>query len=163
MPPRIRGRLHEAARRLMAAQAADDLDEGHLEAELLYGEAAGMDRTQVIAAGAEVPEPDALVRFGTLLERRLGHEPLAYILGRREFYGLSFAVGPGVLVPRPETETLVEATLAAVREHPGARRVVRVADVGTGCGAVALAVAKHAPNAKLFATDASTEALGDVR
>ena len=159
MPPRIRGRLHEAARRLMAAQAADDLDEGHLEAELLYGEAAGLDRTQVIAAGADIPEPEALARFDALLERRLGHEPLAYILGRREFYGLTFAVGAGVLVPRPETETLVEATLAAVREHPGARRVVRVADVGTGCGAVALAVAKHAPNATLFATDASTEAL----
>lgn len=159
MPPRVRGRLHEAARRLMAAQAADDLDEGHLEAELLYGEAAGMDRTQVIAAGAEVPEPDALVRFGALLERRLGHEPLAYILGRREFYDLSFAVGPGVLVPRPETETLVEATLAAVREHPQAHRAVRVADVGTGCGAVALTVAKHAPGARLFATDVSAEAL----
>ena len=159
MPPRIRGRLHEAARRLMAAQAAGDLDEGHLEAELLYGEAAGLDRAQVIAAGAEVPEPETLARFGALLERRLGHEPLAYILGRREFYGLTFAVGPGVLVPRPETETLVEATLAAVHEHPGARRVVRAADVGTGCGAVALAVAKHAPNAKLFATEASSEAL----
>jgi release factor glutamine methyltransferase len=62
-------------------------------------------------------------------------------------------------VPRPETETLVEATLAAVREHPNARRLVRVADVGTGCGTVALAVAKHAPAVKMFAIDDSTAAL----
>ena len=93
------------------------------------------------------------------MERRRGREPLAYILGRREFYGLTFEVGPGVLIPRPETETLVEATLAAIREHPSARRLVRVADVGTGCGAVALSVSRHAPSAKVFATDASTEAL----
>ncbi|MDA1061425.1 MAG: peptide chain release factor N(5)-glutamine methyltransferase, partial [Chloroflexi bacterium] len=82
-----------------------------------------------------------------------------YILGRREFYGLTFEVGPGALIPRPETETLVEATLAAVREHPHARRLVRVADVGTGSGAVALAVAKHATSAQVIATESSTAAL----
>ena len=90
---------------------------------------------------------------------RLAHEPLAYILGRREFYGLTFEVHPGVLIPRPDTETLVEATLAAIREHPAARRLVRVADIGTGSGAVALAVARHASTAKVWATDVSTEAL----
>ena len=80
-------------------------------------------------------------------------------LGRREFYGLTFAVGPGVLIPRPDTETLVAATLAAIGEHPASRRLVRVADVGTGSGAVALALARHAPTAKVWATDVSTEAL----
>ncbi len=159
MPPRINGRLHEAARQLIAARAADDLDEGRLEAELLYAEAAGWDRVRVLASGAEVPETDMLGRFEALLLRRLAHEPLAYILGRREFYGLTFEVGPGCLVPRPETETLVEAALAAIREHPNARRLVRVADAGTGSGAIALSVAKHATQAQMFATDASTEAL----
>ena len=159
MPPRISGRLLEAARRLIEARAADDLDEGRLEAELLYAEAAGWDRVRVLASGAEVPEFEVLARFEALLDRRLAHEPLAYILGRREFYGLTFEVGPGCLVPRPETETLVEAGLAAIREHPHARRLVRVADIGTGSGAVALSVAKHALQAKVFATDASTEAL----
>lgn len=159
MPPRINGRLLEAARQLIEVHAADDLDEGRLEAELLYGEASGLDRVQVLARGAEVPETDVLGRFEALLLRRLAHEPLAYILGRREFYGLTFEVGPGCLVPRPETETLVEAALAAIHDHPNARRLVRVADAGTGSGAIALSVARHAPEAKVFATDASTEAL----
>ena len=113
----------------------------------------------MIANGSDVPEVETLARFERLLERRLEHEPLAYILGRREFYGLTFEVGPGVLIPRPETETLVEATLAAAREHPRARRLVRIADVGTGSGAVALAVAQHLPAAHVFAIDSSTEAL----
>lgn len=143
----------------MAARSADDIDEGRLEAELLYGEAAGWDRVRVLASGSEVPDTAVLGRFESLLLRRLAHEPLAYILGRREFYGLTFEVGPGCLVPRPETETLVEAGLAAIHEHPHARRLVRAADVGTGSGAVALSVAQHAPEVQMFATDASTEAL----
>lgn len=157
--PRLRAVIQSAAEQLLTARCADDLDEARLEADLLYGEAAGLDRSHVIAAGGDPPAPDALERFQALLARRLGHEPLAYILGFREFYGLRFAVGPGCLVPRPETETLVEAALAAIREHPRARRIVRVADVGTGSGAVAIAVARHAPSAKFFATDLSTEAL----
>lgn len=159
MPPRISGRLLEAARQLVSARAADDIDEGRLEAELLYAEAAGWDRVHVLASGSEVPDTAVLGRFEALLLRRLAHEPLAYILGRREFYGLTFEVGPGCLVPRPETETLVEAGLAAIHEHPHARRVVRVADVGTGSGAVSLSVAHHALEVQMFATDASTEAL----
>ena len=151
--------LLEAARGLVAAWAAESLDEARLEADLLYGEAAGLSRAQVIAAGREQPPPEARAHFEALLRRRMGREPLAYILGRREFHGLTFEVGPGALIPRPETETLVEASLAAIREHPNARRIVRVADAGTGSGAVALAIARHAPSAKVFATDASTEAL----
>ena len=157
--PTLSERLHAAASGLLERGASGDLDEARLEAELLYGEAAGLTRAQVIAASRDTPAPATLDAFEALLERRLGREPLAYILGRREFYGLTFEVGPGALIPRPETETLVEATLAAIRAHPGARRLVRVADAGTGSGAVALAVARHAPQAKIFATDASTEAL----
>jgi release factor glutamine methyltransferase len=156
---RLRDVLQGAATRLLEVSAAEELDEARLEAELLYGEASGQDRAQVIAAGADEPAADALERFEGLLARRVGHEPLAYILGRREFYGLTFEVGEGALVPRPETETLVEAGLAAIREHPRARRLVRVADIGTGSGAVAIAVARHAPAVKMFAVDESTAAL----
>ena len=159
VPPRINGRLFEAARQLVTVQAADDADEGRLQAELLYAQAAGWDRVRVLAAGAAVPEPPVLARFEALLERRLGHEPLAYILGQREFYGLTLEIGPGVLVPRPETETLVEAALAAAREHPNARRVVRIVDAGTGSGAVALALARQLPNAQIYAIDSSSAAL----
>jgi release factor glutamine methyltransferase len=155
----LRVHIHSAARRLLEVEAAATLDEARLEAELLYAEAAGVDRAHVLAAGTEEPDAPVLHKFEALLARRLGHEPLAYILGRRECYGMTFEVGRGVLIPRPETETLIEATLAAIRDHPRARRLVTVADVGTGSGVVALAVARHAPSTRVYALDSSTEAL----
>ncbi len=155
----LRALLSEAAAQLLVRRRADDDAEARLEAELLYGEAAGLDRAQVIARGAEPPGVEAWQRFETLLDRRLGGEPLAYIRGVREFHGLSYLVGPGALIPRPETETLVEAALAAIREHPVVRRRVRVVDVGAGPGTVALALARHAPTASVIAIDASTAAL----
>jgi len=153
----LRETLREAAQRLVVGHAAEDLDDGVLQADLLYAEASGLDRAQVMAASEG--QPEALAQFAELLGRRLNHEPLAYILGRREFYGRTFEVGPGCLVPRPETEELVEAALAAVREHPRAKRLVRVADIGTGSGIIGLSVAAHAPNAKVSCVDVSTEAL----
>jgi release factor glutamine methyltransferase len=155
----LRTLLHDAATQLMDIGAADDLDAARLEVEVLYGEALGLDRAAVIARGGDAPDPEALPRFEAMLARRLQHEPLAYILGRRECFGMTFEVSPAVLIPRPETETLIEAALAAVREHPNARRLVRVADVGTGSGVVALAIAKHALTAKVYGLDASTAAL----
>lgn len=155
----LRALLQDAANLLIAAHAAEDADDGRLQAELLYAEASGLERTQVIAAGASEPASVALEVFRPLLERRANHEPLAYILGRREFYGHTFLVGPGCLVPRPETEESVEAALAAVREHPDTKRLVRVADIGTGSGAIGLSIAVHAPNTKVWCTDVSTEAL----
>jgi len=153
----LRETLREAAQRLIVGHAAEDLDDGVLQADLLYAEASGLDRAQVMAASEG--QPEALAQFAELLGRRLNHEPLAYILGRREFYGRTFEVGPGCLVPRPETEELVEAALAAVREHPRARRLVRVADIGTGSGIIGLSIAAHAPNSKVWCVDVSTEAL----
>lgn len=155
----LRALLAGAAGELLALRRSGDASEARLEAELLYAEAAGLERAQVIARGAEPPIADAWIRFEALLSRRLGGEPLAYIRGEREFHGLSYLVGPGALIPRPETETLVEAALAAIREHPRAHRLVRVADAGTGTGTVALAIARHAPAAEVIATDSSTAAL----
>jgi release factor glutamine methyltransferase len=155
----LRTTLHAAALALLEAHCCDDLDEARLEAEVLYGEAANLDRAQVIAAGSDEPDAASLERFEAFLARRLTHEPLAYILGRRECYGMTFLVQRGVLIPRADTETLIEATIAAVHEHPSARRLVRVADIGTGSGVVALAVARHEPNAKVYGLDQSTAAL----
>ena len=157
--PPLRITIHNAALSLLAAYCDDNLDEARLESDLLYGEAAGLDRAQVIARGGDTPDVEALARFEALLARRLQHEPLAYILGRRECYGMTFIIGRGALIPRPETELLIERTLAAVREHPSARRLVRVADVGTGSGVIALAVAKHALMAKVYGLDRSSRAL----
>ncbi len=158
-PGPLRALLAGAAGELLSRRRSGDAAEARLEAELLYGEASGLDRAQVIAHGAGPPSAEAWPRFRELHARRLGGEPLAYITGTREFHGLSYLVGPGALIPRPETETLVEAALAAIRDHPRARRRVLVADVGTGPGTVALAVARHAPTVTVLATDASTAAL----
>ncbi len=158
-PEPLRAILRRAADHLLAARCSEDLDEASLEADLLYGRASGLDRAHVIARGAGTPSTASVEAFDVLLARRLRHEPLAYILGQREFFGMTFEVGPGCLIPRPETETLVEAALAAVTEHPRARRLVRVADIGTGSGAIALAVAKHAPSTKVWGIDVSGEAL----
>lgn len=157
--PRLHAVIHGAATALIAAGSVDDLDEGRLEAELLYGEAAGWDRARVLAAGATAPAPATLAAFEALLGRRLAHEPLAYIRGRREFFGMMLAVGPGALVPRPETELLVELALDAIARHPRGGAGLHVADVGTGSGAVAIAIARHAPGVRVTAIDASDAAL----
>lgn len=155
----LRTLMQDASNLLLASHAASDLDDARLQAELLYGEASGLERTQVIAHGTDAPALAHLEAFRALLGRRANHEPLAYILGRREFYGRTFQVGPGALVPRPETELTVDAALAAVRDHPRANRLVRVADIGAGSGAIGLSIAAHAPNTKVWCTDISGEAL----
>lgn len=151
--------LNDATERLLQEALADDLDEARLQAELLYAHTTSQSRAQVLAAGSDSPTPSIISRFQNLLDRRMATEPLAYILGEREFYGIRFEVGPGVLIPRPETETLVEATLRAMQDHPRQDNALRVADVGTGCGSVALAVATHSPEAIVIATESSTAAL----
>jgi release factor glutamine methyltransferase len=94
-------------------------------------------------------------RFTALFERRLSGEPIAYLLGEREFYGLTFKVSPATLIPRPETELLVELAVQRIPQHG----TFRVLDLGTGSGAIALSIAHARPNAKVVAVDASTAAL----
>ncbi|MFQ5880650.1 MAG: peptide chain release factor N(5)-glutamine methyltransferase, partial [Dehalococcoidia bacterium] len=98
-----------------------------------------------------------LAAFHALVERRLRREPTAYIVGHKEFYDLELEVTPAALIPRPETEVVVEEALRLERARP--RESLRVVDVGTGCAAIALALAKHLPNAQVVATDVSAEAL----
>jgi release factor glutamine methyltransferase len=126
------------------------------DAELLLAAAASLTRTQLIV-GHELPA-DAVARFDALVARRAAGEPVAYLLGRREFWSLEFAVDPAVLVPRPETELLVERALALVGV-PDAH----VADLGTGSGAVAIALARERPGWHVVATDASDAALALAR
>lgn len=96
-------------------------------------------------------------RYADLVTRRRRREPVAYLLGRKEFYGLEFAVDPRVLIPRPETELLVDLALAQISDRAG--RPVVVADVGTGSGAIAITVAVHAPGTKVYGIDISRDAL----
>jgi release factor glutamine methyltransferase len=147
--------VREALGAAVDALSAAGVDEPRLDAELLLGEAMGCERSALIAdAGAEVPAA-AGRKFGEMVRRRLRREPVAYILGRKGFRQLELAVDPRVLVPRPETELLVELALEL--------RPERVLDVGTGSGAIALAVADELPGVEVTATDTSPAALEVAR
>jgi release factor glutamine methyltransferase len=128
-----------------------------LDAEVLLAESLGMDRVGLYTHFDQPLLPDELARFKKFLLRRLGREPVAYILGRQEFWSLPFKVTPEVLIPRPETELLVAEALKALA-HPG-RVSPRVLEIGTGSGAVSVAIAKEIPAAGIVATELSAEAL----
>src|SRR5512133_2716126 len=106
-------------------------------------------RAWLIAHADEAPGHEAEQAFSALAERRRRGEPIAYILGKREFYGLEFQLTRAVLIPRPETELLVELALARIPENAAAR----VLDLGTGSGAIAVALAKARPQARLTAVE----------
>ena len=129
-----------------------------LDAELLLAHALDADRARLRSHPEAVPTGDAAERYLALIERRAGGEPVAYILGRKGFWTLELGVGPAVLVPRPETELLVERALAL-----GPPRQATVADLGTGSGAIALALASERPAWRIVATDLSAEALTVAR
>lgn len=129
-----------------------------LDADLLLAFAAGTTKEDVLAhPERQLADGDA-ERFESLLERRSRGEPVAYLRGWKEFYGLRFAVDPRVLIPRPETETLVDEARRVI-----AGRAVTVVDVGTGSGAIACALAVHEPAVHLIATDVSPAALAVAR
>ncbi len=114
----------------------------------------GIDRTHVLASMTASLVDDSGARFGDLVRRRCSREPLAYIIGEREFYGLAMVCTPAVLIPRPETELLVEIALNAIGND--ARRVL---DIGTGSGCVAVAIAVNSTEAAIIAVDLSSGAL----
>jgi release factor glutamine methyltransferase len=137
-----------------ARLARAGVESARLDAELLIAAAAGVSRATLIAGGVEIDAPLA-ERFERMAARREAREPLAYIVGYREFFSLEFVVREGVLIPRPETETVVEAALDFLRERPAAR----VLDLGTGSGAIAIAIAANAPAARIFALEISKVSL----
>lgn len=130
-----------------------------LDAEILLAECLAVNRAYLLAHGEETLAADASERFRAWLERRARREPVTYIIGRREFYGLDFIVTPAVLIPRPETEHVVEEALALARlRHPEGEGIA-IVDVGAGSGAIAVALAVHLPLVKVCALEASPDAL----
>lgn len=132
-----------------------------LEARILLGHALGWTRSQLITRDRDALPADAVAAFRQLEARRLSGEPIAYLTGQREFYGLSLIVTPDVLIPRPETELLVELALERCRELR--TDAPRVLDLGTGSGAIALAIAHACPSAQVTAIDRSGAALAVAR
>jgi release factor glutamine methyltransferase len=133
------------------------VDSLRLTAELLLAHSLGWDRVRVLSHSETPLSPEAASRFAALIRRRADGEPLQYITGLQEFYGLPFRVTPAVLIPRPETEILVEQAILLAGDS-GARRV-RFADVGTGSGCIAVSFAHEVPEAAGWAIDISVDAL----
>jgi release factor glutamine methyltransferase len=140
-------------------------DAPRLDAEILLAEALGCQRIQLYTTFEEVPQEERRTAFRELVRQRAEGTPVAYLVGRREFYSLSFKVAPGVLIPRPETELIV-VTLLDLAKLPspsgrgaGGEGPLRIADIGTGSGILAVTLAKHLPAAQVVATDTSKVAL----
>ena len=135
------------------------IEEACLEGELLLRHALGMSRTRLYLELGQELALEHKRNLRHLIERRLKGEPTAYITGHREFYGLDFYVDKRVLIPRPESELLVEKSIELVRN----RLISTIAEVGTGCGAIAISLALNLPEAKIYAIDISAPALEVAR
>jgi release factor glutamine methyltransferase len=151
-PPRLDALLRQGAARL-------SMPDARFEAEALLLHALGRERAWLFSHGTDPAEVAVQDAFAALLDRRQAGEPLAYILGRRGFWTLDLQVTPATLIPRAETERLVELALERLPQG----QPLQVADLGTGSGAIALAIASERPQAKVLATDASADALAVAR
>jgi release factor glutamine methyltransferase len=167
-PLDVRGALKEGMAQLRAAKVPSST----LAAELLLMHVLERDRAWIYAHPEELLSPVAAENFIGLLARRAAGEPTQYLTGKQEFWGLEFEVTPAVLIPRPETEHVVEVALERLGEERGIRinmrtgaqtPVLRVADVGTGSGCIAIALAHELPHAEIVATDISADALAVAR
>ncbi len=156
----IEAALRQGSRRLRSV----GLGSADLEASLLVGMVTGLDRLAILTRTATELTPEQWASLDAFLSRREKHEPFQYLSGQQQFMSLEFEVGPGVLVPRPETEHLVEAVLDRIAEAPrptGGEGLV--ADVGTGSGAIAVTLASYINDVRVVATDLSPDALDFAR
>lgn len=151
--PTIAQSIIEGSRRLRAA----GVDHDRLTAGLLLRHLIGVERTHLLTRSEEQIGGDQYRDYLALIERRAAGEPLQYVTGRQEFYGLDFIVTPDVLIPRPETEFLIERVMKLAEESE--RDSLLIVDVGTGSGCIAVTIAKLLPGARLIATDVSQAAL----
>jgi len=130
---------------------------GRLAAELLLAHAMGCEKIELYTRFDTTPAEEQRVRFRKLVAQASEHTPIAYLLGHREFFSLDFEVTPAVLIPRPETEAIVQRMIELCRDSSD--RLWNILDMGTGSGGIAVAIAKYAPNTHLIASDISSDAL----
>jgi len=147
--------LKQALSRARGILAQNNVEDAHLEGELLLRHALKINRTQLYLDLDHKLSPEEGETFQQLIERRLSGEPSAYITEHCEFYGLDFYVDRRVLIPRPESELLVEEALSLAQEH----RLLTIAEIGTGGGAIAISLALELPQTKIYASDISASAL----
>jgi release factor glutamine methyltransferase len=154
------GQTIEAARRALTARfRASKIDTAELDARILVGAVLGLDLTGMIARAERLLTADQSMRLDDFARRRLAGEPIARLLGHKEFWGLPLKVSAATLVPRPDTETVVEFALEILRARPHRKRPWRIADIGTGSGAILLALLSELPEACGVGTDISVAAL----
>jgi release factor glutamine methyltransferase len=154
----------ETVRRALAARfRSAGVDSAELDARVLAGAVLGLDLTGLIAAAARILTEEEAVRLEDVARRRMAGEPVARIVGVKEFWGLPLRLSTATLVPRPDTETVVEAALEVLKENPASRGELRIADLGTGSGAILLALLSELPNAFGIGTDISEAALRTAR
>ncbi|SMC78427.1 peptide chain release factor N(5)-glutamine methyltransferase [Rhizobium sp. RU36D] len=150
----------KAARQAFAAAGIDDPP---TDARVLVAGVLGLSPTDMILQGDRVPDGTQAERLAASIERRCNREPVHRILGRREFYGMDLAVSAGTLEPRPDTEILVDRALPIIEDIVKARGAARVLDIGTGTGAIALAILKHCPEVLVVGSDISPDALATAQ
>src|SRR3989475_5889449 len=152
--------IHQALEQATLSLTQADQTNARLDAQVLLSHALHTERSFLYAYPEHVLTPEQEQHYQTLIERRSRGEPVAYLTGHKEFYGLDFLVDKRVLIPRPETELLVEAALNACRQMLAAGRTPIVADIGTGSGIIPITLAVLEPRLPcLYATDASSDAL----
>ena len=151
--------LSEALRSVIQTLRRAKIGDASAEAELLLGHVLGMSKTGLYTEPERRLTSAEVERLRHLVRRRLDREPAAYILGHCEFYGLDFYVESHTLVPRPETELLVEKAVDLAQRISRRGEQIIIADIGTGCGAIAISLARALPQAKIYATDISPSAL----
>lgn len=151
--------LDSVRRELVARFNAAGLESAELDARILTGAALDLDLTGLIKAARQIVTETQAAKLEAFARRRLVGEPVARILGSKEFWGLPFQLSAETLVPRPDTETVVELALAMLRAMPRATAPVRIADIGTGSGAILLALLSELPDATGVGTDISPAAL----
>jgi release factor glutamine methyltransferase len=147
--------VREALRKATETLTLNRFEEASLEAEILLRYLLGFSRVELHLRLEDSFSAEQTQELDQLIQRRLSHEPIAYITGQKEFFGLDFYVSCDTLIPRPETELLVEKAL----ELTGNRTLLAIADIGTGCGAIAIALAVHLPQTEVYAIDISAAAL----
>jgi release factor glutamine methyltransferase len=158
------GQTIETARRALAARfKRAGVESAELDARILVGSVLGLDLTGLIAAAARILTADKAERLEDFAQRRIAGEPVARILGLKEFWGLPLRLSPATLVPRPDTETVVEAALETLPAESRRDSPLRIADLGTGSGAILLALLSELPNASGVGTDISVPALQTAR